>query len=154
MSWSVRAGREGPVSSWGPVGLEVQASRSTSQEDGAGLERRWARWRATLAKARAVAGQRGLALRRPRRHAPVVGQLVALAEVGVVVRPQGSLRLAVTAGHFLHLAVGAEQALLAGPGLGPTATEGGEEPVAPPAQVGGEEGVQLLPAERGRRCPA
>lgn len=68
----------------------------------------------------------------------------------MVVGPQGSLMLTVATGHFLHLAVGVEQALLAGPSLGPTAPEGGKEPVAPPTQVGREEGVQLLPAEGGR----
>lgn len=69
---------------------------------------------------------------------------MALGEVGLVVGPQG--RLAV-ADCFLHLAVGAEQALLAGPSLGPTAPEGSKEPVASLTQVGREEGVQLLPVE-------
>lgn len=58
--------------------------------------------------------------------------------------------LAVTAGRFLHLAVGAQQSLLACARLGPSAPEGGKEPVAPFAEVGGEEGVQPLPAEEGR----
>lgn len=73
---------------------------------------------------------------------------MALGEVGLVVGPQG--RLAVAAGRLLHLAVGAEQALLAGPRLGPPAPEGGEEPVAALAQVRREEGVQPLPGEEVR----
>lgn len=75
---------------------------------------------------------------------------MALGEVGLVVGPQGCLRLAVAADHFLHLAVGAEQALLAGPSLGPTAPEGSKEPVASLTQVGREEGVQFFPVEGGR----
>lgn len=58
ISWSVMGGREGQVSSLGPVGLEVLASRHTSHEDGARQEQRWTHWQATLAKARAAMGQR------------------------------------------------------------------------------------------------
>lgn len=76
---------------------------------------------------------------------------MALEEVGVVVGPQRGLALAVAADHFLHFAVGVEQALLARPGLGPPAPEGSEEPVAPLTQVGGEEGAQLLPMEEGKQ---
>lgn len=75
---------------------------------------------------------------------------MALGEVGMVVGPQGSLVLAVAADHFLHLAVGVEQALLTGPSLGPTAPEGSKEPMASLTQVGREEGVQFLPVEEGR----
>lgn len=70
----------------------------------------------------------------------------------MVVGPQGSLALAVAvaADHFLHLAVGVEQALLTGPSLGPTAPEGSKEPMASLTQVGREEGAQFLPVEEGR----
>lgn len=73
---------------------------------------------------------------------------MALGEVGLVVGPQR--RLALAADGFRHLAVGAEQALLAGASPGPTAPEGSKEPVAPLTQVGREEGVQPLPGEEGR----
>lgn len=73
---------------------------------------------------------------------------MALEEVGAVVGAQRGLTLAV--GSLLHLAVGVQQALLAHAGLGPTAPESSEEPVAPLAEVGREEGVQLLPVEEGR----
>lgn len=75
---------------------------------------------------------------------------MALEQVGAVVGPQGGLLLAVTADHFLHLAVGVEQALLICPSLGCPAPKGSKEPVAPLTQVGREEGVQLLPVEEGR----
>lgn len=82
---------------------------------------------------------------------PIEGQLVALEEVGAVVGAQGGLALAVAASRFLHLAVGIQQALLTCPSLGPTAPQGSKEPVAPLTEVGGEEGVQLLPTEEERR---
>lgn len=75
---------------------------------------------------------------------------MALGEVGLVVGPQRRLALAVAADGLLHLAVGAEQALLAGPSPGPTAPERSKEPVASLTQVGREEGVQPLPVEEGR----
>lgn len=83
-------------------------------------------------------------------RSPVEGQLVTLEEVGTVVGAQGGLTLAVAVGSLLHPAVGVQQALLTRPGLGPTAPESSEEPVAPLAEVGREEGVQLLPVEEGR----
>lgn len=86
-----------------------------------------------------------------RKHSPIKGQFVALEEVGVIVGPQRSLAFAVAAGHFLHFAVGTEQALLACPGLGPPTPEGSEEPMAPLTQVSREEGVQLLPVEEGKQ---
>lgn len=76
---------------------------------------------------------------------------MALEQVGAVVGPQGGFLLTVTADHFLHLAVGVEQALLICPSLGRPAPKGSKEPVAPLTQVGREEGVQLLPVEEGRR---
>lgn len=75
---------------------------------------------------------------------------MALEEVGAVVGAQGGPALAVAADRFLHLAVGVQQALLACPRLGPSAPEGSKEPMAPLAEVGREEGIQLLPAEEGR----
>lgn len=89
----------------------------------------------------------------PGSRSPIKGQLVALEEVGTVVGAEGGLVLALAADRILHLAVGIEQALLAWPGLGPAAPEHSEEPVAPLTEVGGEEGVQLLPAERERGVP-
>lgn len=83
-------------------------------------------------------------------HLPVEGQLVALEEVGAIVGAQGGLRLTVTAGCFLHLAVGIQQALLAWPSLGPAAPEGSKEAMASFAEVGRKEGVQLLPAGEGK----
>lgn len=84
---------------------------------------------------------------------PVEGQLVALEEVGMVVGAQGSLVSAVAA-NLLHLAVGVQQALLARPSPGPAAPKGSKETLAPLAEVGREEGVQLLPVEEGRRVLA
>lgn len=77
---------------------------------------------------------------------PIEGQFVALDEVGTVIGAQGGLMLTVTACRFLYLAIGIQQALLAWPSLGPTAPEGSKEAVASLAEVGREEGVQLLPA--------
>lgn len=90
----------------------------------------------------------------PGSRSPVEGQLVALEEVGAVVGAEGGLLLALAAGYLLHPAVGVQQALLASSGLGPTAPEGSEEPVAPLTEVGREEGVQLLPVEEGKQGPA
>lgn len=67
---------------------------------------------------------------------------MAPEDVGTVVGAQGGLAL--TAHGFLHLAVGIQQALLARRSLGPTAPESSKETVAPLAEVGREEGVQLL----------
>lgn len=76
-------------------------------------------------------------------HSPIEGQFVALEQVGAVVGAQGRFGPAIH--HVLHLAVGGQQPLLARHSLGPTAPEGSEEPVTASAEVGGEEGVQLLP---------
>jgi hypothetical protein len=77
-------------------------------------------------------------------HLPVEGQLVALEEVCAVVGAQGGLTFTVVACHFLYLAVGIQQALLTWPSLGPTAPEGSKEAMPSLAEVGREEGVQLL----------
>lgn len=49
---AVTGGREGQVSSLGPVRPDALASRHISREDGAQLEQRWAPWQATLGKAK------------------------------------------------------------------------------------------------------
>lgn len=130
------------MSSLGPMEPEVLASRRTLSEDRAQWDWRWVHGpgRDTAPGAVAALGS----------CSPVEGQLVALEEVGAVVGAQGSLALAVAAGHLLHPAVGVQQTLLARPGLGATAPESSEEPVAPLAEMGREEGVQLLPVEEGR----
>lgn len=130
------------MSSPGPAEPEVLASRRTSSEDRAQWDWRWVHRPGRDTAPRAVAALGSCS--------PVEGQLVALEEVGAVVGVQGGLALAVTAGRLLHPAVGIQQALLARPGLGPTAPESSEKPVAPLAEVGREEGVQLLPVEEGR----
>lgn len=83
-------------------------------------------------------------------HLPVEGQLMALEEVRMIVGAQGGLMLTALACHFLHLAVGIQQALLTWPSLGPTAPEGSKEAVASLAEVGREEGVQLLSEGEGK----
>lgn len=78
---------------------------------------------------------------------------MALEEVGAVVGAQGGLMPAAAAADcFLHLAVGAQQALLARPRLGTAAPEGSKEAVAPLAEMGREEGVQLLSVEEEGGC--
>lgn len=78
---------------------------------------------------------------------------MALEEVGAVVGAQGGLVPAAAAADcFLHLAVGAQQALLSRPRLGTAAPEGSKEAVAPLAEMGREEGVQLLSVEEGGGC--
>ena len=138
-----------------PVGPEVLAPRQASREDRARRAQRWARWQAVQTVG--LSGEGTAEAPWPwlpgtmtaRGHSPVKGQLVALEEVGTVVGAEGGPAPAVTAGCFLHLAVGVQQALLPRPRFGPAAPEGSKEPVAPLAEVGGEEGVQLLPAEEG-----
>lgn len=83
-------------------------------------------------------------------HLPVEGQLMALEEVRMIVGAQGGLTLSAVACRFLHLAVGIQQALLTWPSLGPTAPEGSKEAVASLAEVGREEGVQLLSEGEGK----
>lgn len=83
-------------------------------------------------------------------HLPVEGQLMALEEVRMIVGAQGGLTLTALACHFLHLAVGIQQALLTWPSLGPTAPEGSKEAMASLAEVGREEGVQLLSEGEGK----
>lgn len=83
-------------------------------------------------------------------HLPVEGQLMALEEICAIVGAQGGLTLTVTACHFLYLAVGIQQALLTWPSLGSTAPEGSKEAMASLAEVGREEGVQLLSEGEGK----
>lgn len=89
---------------------------------------------------------------KPGNHSPVKGQLVALEEVGTVVGAQGGPVLTVAS--FLHFAVSIQQALFTCPRLGPSAPECRKEPMAPLAEVGREEGIQLLPAQEGRWVPS
>lgn len=82
-------------------------------------------------------------------HLPIEGQLVALEDVCTIVGAQGGFTVTVVARHFLYLAVGPQQTLLSWPSLGPTAPERSKEAVASLAEVGREEGVQLLSEGEG-----
>ena len=83
-------------------------------------------------------------------HLPVERQLMALEEVGEILGAQGGLMLTLTPCCFFYLAVGVQQALLTWPSLGPAAPKGSKEAMASLAEVGREEGVQLLPAGEGK----